>query len=342
MTTKPKARKFRIRRSADSLAPRVATSDDAGAAAPVAETLPPAQEGQVASARETATSQSIDDIRREGLTGRELRMARRMAQKHGLAPTSDFDAVRLLRARGIDPFQRANILELVASDGGNTPPPPPNGPAAASDPGAPQGRVQLPQTVPVARQTLPSTDISPADRRAKEIQEIQRDIGRRRRRRLLLLFSRLAAFVLLPTIVVSYYFYAIATPMYSTKSAFLILSADGGSSTGGGLGGLLPTQFATGQDAIATQEYLESKDAMLRLDEELGFRAHFSDPSIDPLQRLDPDASHETAYKLYRKYVKTRLRPDRRRDPDGGFDRRSRPQRHLFRTPHQICRRARG
>jgi len=304
MTTKPKARKFRIRRSADSLAPRVATSDDAGAAAPVAETSPPAQEGQVASARETATSQSIDDIRREGLTGRELRMARRMAQKHGLAPTSDFDAVRLLRARGIDPFQRANILELVASDGGNTPPPPPNGPAAASDPGAPQGRVQLPQTVPVARQTLPSTDISPADRRAKEIQEIQRDIGRRRRRRLLLLFSRLAAFVLLPTIVVGYYFYAIATPMYSTKSAFLILSADGGSSTGGGLGGLLPTQFATGQDAIATQEYLESKDAMLRLDEELGFRAHFSDPSIDPLQRLDPDASHETAYKLYRKYVK--------------------------------------
>jgi capsular polysaccharide transport system permease protein len=303
MTTKPKARKFRIRRSADSLAPRVATSDDAGAAAPVEETSPPAQEGQVASARETATSQSIDDIRREGLTGRELRMARRMAQKHGLAPTSDFDAVRLLRARGIDPFQRANILELVASDGGNTPPPPPNGPAAASDPGAPQGRVQLPQTVPVARQTLPSTDISPADRRAKEIQEIQRDIGRRRRRRLLLLFSRLAAFVLLPTIVVSYYFYAIATPMYSTKSAFLILSADGGSSTGGGLGGLLPTQFATGQDAIATQEYLESKDAMLRLDEELGFRAHFSDPSIDPLQRLDPDASHETAYKLYRKYV---------------------------------------
>ena len=302
MITKPKARKFRIRRSADPLAPRVATSADAGAAAPVADPAPPLQEGQIASARETTTSQNIDDIRREGLTGRELRMARRLAQKYGLAPTSDFDAVRLLRARGIDPFQRANILELVASDGGNTPPP--NGATPAAAAGAPQGRVQLPQTVPVARQTLPSTEVSPADRRAKEIQEIQRDIGRRRRRRLVLLFSRLAAFVLLPTLLVGYYFYAIATPMYATKSAFLILSADGGSSTGGGLGGLLPTQFATGQDAIATQEYLESKDAMLRLDEELGFRAHFSDPKIDPLQRLDPDASHETAYKLYRKYVK--------------------------------------
>lgn len=302
MTTKPKARKFRIRRSADPLAPRVATSADAASAPPVAEPAPPLQEGQVASARETATSQNIDDIRREGLTGRELRMARRLAQKYGLAPTSDFDAVRLLRARGIDPFQRANILELVTSDGGGTPPPHNTGTAMAPQP--PEGRVQLPQTVPAGRQTLPSTDVSPGDRRAREIQEIQRDIGRRRRRRLLLLFSRLAAFVLLPTLLVGYYFYAIASPMYATKSAFLILSADGGSSTGGGLGGLLPTQFATGQDAIATQEYLESKDAMLRLDEELGFRAHFSDPKIDPLQRLDPDASHETAYKLYRKYVK--------------------------------------
>ncbi|MGX0975715.1 capsular polysaccharide transport system permease protein [Roseovarius sp. MBR-51] len=309
MITKPKARKFRIRRSPAPLAPRVATSSDAqlahaaphAVAAATAEPLP-LQAGQIASARETSTSQNIDDIRREGLTGRELRMARRLAQKYGLAPTSDFDAVRLLRARGIDPFQRANILELVASDGG-TPPPPPNAPGAA--PASPSnGRVQLPQTVPAGRQTLPSTDVNPADRRAQEIMAIQRDIGRRRRRKLILLFSRLAAFVLLPTILVSYYFYAIATPMYATKSAFLILSADGGGASGGGLGGLIPSQFATGQDAIATQEYLESKDAMLRLDEELGFLAHFSQPWIDPLQRLDPDASHEVAYKLYRKYVK--------------------------------------
>lgn len=64
-------------------------------------------------------SQNIDDIRKEGLTGRQLRMARRMAQKHGLAPTSDFDAVRLLRARGIDPFQGSNIVQLVSA--GKTP-----------------------------------------------------------------------------------------------------------------------------------------------------------------------------------------------------------------------------
>ena len=39
----------------------------------------------------------IDEIRKEGLTGRQLRMARRTAQRHDLPATSDFDAVRLLR-----------------------------------------------------------------------------------------------------------------------------------------------------------------------------------------------------------------------------------------------------
>ena len=92
--------------------------------------------------------------------------------------------------------------------------------------------------------------------------------------------------------------------MYSTKSEFLILQADaaGGS---GGIGGLLSgTQFATNQDSIATQSYLTSKDAMLRLDKDEGFKSTFSQPDVDPIQRLDPDASNEKAYKLYKKYVK--------------------------------------
>jgi len=43
---------------------------------------------------------------------------------------------------------------------------------------------------------------------------------------------------------------------------------------------------------------------MLRLDDDVGFRAHFSQPDIDALQRLDPDATNEAAYKVYKKYVK--------------------------------------
>ncbi len=331
MTTKPKARKFRIRRSAAAsqpgtgapstapgnaamapqrpvgAAPNPDSQNDMASApegGPNPEQAPETRSGQVSSAREMGSAQTIDEIRKEGLTGRQLRMARRMAQKHGLAPTSDFDAVRLLRVRGIDPFQRANILELVATNGRPQTASDETADAAASGAsGASGGRVQLPQTMPITRQTMPSTDMSPADRRAEEIMSIQRDIGRRRRRKLMLLMSRLMAFVMLPTIVVGYYFYAIATPMYSTKSAFLILSADGGGSIGG-LGGLLPSQFATSQDAIATQEYLQSKDAMLRLDGDVGFRSHFNQLWIDPLQRLEPDASNESAYSLYKKYVK--------------------------------------
>ncbi len=300
MTTKPKVSKFRIRRSAPAAASAGVYGNAAEAhLAAVPEAMPDAthhpeqpREGQIDQTRAEAPGTSIDDIRREGLTGRELRMARRVAQKHGLAPTSDFDAVRLLRARGIDPFQRTTVLELVAGKG-----------TGGKTQG--EGRVQLPQTVPAPGHNLPAPEQSPAARRAAEITGIQRDIAKRRRRKLLLLFSRLAAFVFLPTFLAGYYFAVMATPMYASNSAFLILSADGGGSGGkGGLGALLPSQFATGQDAIATQEYLESKDAMLRLDREMDYRGHFSDPAIDPIQRLDPEASNEEVYRLYKKHVK--------------------------------------
>lgn len=238
-------------------------------------------------------------------------MARRVAQKNGLAPNSDFDAVRLLRRQGIDPFQRSNMLELVVP-ASNTPE------DAAADPASkpttsPEtgklGRIQLPQTLPKERETLPSTQVSPADQRNRQIFEIQQDIARRRRHKLKMLMVRLSAFVLLPTLLAGYYFFSLATPMYATKSEFLILQADsqGG---GGGLGGLLSgTQFATSQDSIAVQSYLQSKDAMLRLDNDVGFKSHFTQPEIDPVQRLSPDPTNEEAYAVYKKRVKVGYDP---------------------------------
>ena len=328
MTTKPKARKFRIKRNtpiesaAAPTRPGPAPADPATRAArdpaqalrpppspspsgprPVPDDAPSshapdvpvaseAREGEVASAAEVSGEQDMDAIRREGLTGRQLRMARRVAQKHGLAPTSDFDAVRLLRSKGIDPFQRSNMLELVV----------PQGVSGGGDPHG-RGRIQLPQTVPVGGKNLPSTELSPMDRRMREISDIQRDITKRRRRKMGLLMVRLLFFVGLPTIMGGYYFYNIATPMYATDSQFLIIQNEGSGGMGP-LGGLLPTQFANSADSIATQSYLQSKDAMLRLDKDVGFVSHFSDPKIDPIQRLDPEASNEVAYKFYKKNVK--------------------------------------
>ena len=327
MTTKPKARKFRIRRTgemgavpretkpqtvSEGQAPQEADRQRA-AAAPVrpqppqpeqpATPQPPTgevREGMVESARETKAETDIDAIRREGLTGRQLRLARRMAQKHGLAPISDFDAVRQLRLKGVDPFQRSNMLELVVP-GKDT-----KGAGLLDEPDTDPmpglGKIQLPQTMKAETAKVPSTEVYTADRRAAEITQIQQDIAKRRRKRLVLLLARLSAFVFLPTILAGWYYYAIATPMYSTKTEFLIQSAEGGG--GGPLAGLIPAQLANSQESIAVQSYLTSKDAMIRLDTELGYKSHFAGDAVDAIQRLDEDSTNEDAHKVYKKNVK--------------------------------------
>ena len=133
------------------------------------------------------------------------------------------------------------------------------------------------------------------------ILQIQRELATRRRKKLVLLLTRLAFLVMLPTILAGYYFYVVATPMFSTRSEFLILKAESSASSMGSL--FSGTQFATNQDAIAVQSYLLSKDAMLRLDGDEGFKAHYEQDWIDPIQRLDPGASNEEAYKLYKRNI---------------------------------------
>lgn len=330
MTTKPKARKFRIRRN-DTMRGSI----DQGAAsapqsAPPLRAVPSAEElmapltgvedgfgdlvmpGSAAAAQAEATAlaqaqaeeqdrdagesteREIAAIRAEGLTGRQLRMARRIAQKNGLNPTSDFDAVRLLRARGLDPFASSNMLDMVvATARGGT----------AEGTGADSGAAMLPATTRPAQP--PANPAAPrpigAEERAAEIMRVQRDIARRRRRRLVLLATRLGLFVLLPTLLVAFYYFRVATPLYATNTEFVIQKAENGGSASGGLGGLLGgTSFATVQESIVVQSYLESREAMLRLDEELNFREHFSAPNMDPLIRLAPDAAVETVYSTYR------------------------------------------
>ena len=90
-----------------------------------------------------------------------------------------------------------------------------------------------------------------------------------------------------------------ATPFYAANSEFQIQKAEA-SSPAGGLAGLFGgTTFATVQDSIAVQSFLESREAMQLVDEELGLRDHFSSPDIDPLNRLAPDATEEDLYDLY-------------------------------------------
>ena len=308
MTTKPKAKKFRVRRPGAAASAQPApepvaaleeTDDGFGdndfkkpqapEAAKVVPRRPAAAASKPAPQNDpTAVEQELAAIRAEGLTGRQLRMARRVAQKHGVDAVSDFDAVRQLRAQGIDPFARSNMLELVAGQDG--------------------GSGNLPATVKEAPPPAKPDEGAPVDEesRAREIMKIQRDIARRRRRKMALLSVRLFFFVLIPTLIAGFYYYSIATPLYATKSEFVIQTADGGAGGGAsGLGGLFQgTGLATQQDAVGVQSYLISREALARLNEDNGFVMHFSSSEIDALQRLEADSSNEAAYRLYKRMVK--------------------------------------
>ncbi|MDJ0994958.1 MAG: capsule biosynthesis protein [Dinoroseobacter sp.] len=227
------------------------------------------------------------DILAEGLTGRQLRIARRVALRHGLKPETDIDAVRMLRAQGIDPFTRESILDLVAE----------------------KKKANLPATVPSS--DVPSPQVQSEADIAREVQKIQSEIAQRRKRRIALLTARLSAFVFVPTLLAGIYYFLIATPMFATHSQFIIQQADGqGGGAAAGLGGMFGAGGAgTTQDAVTVQSYLTSREAMLRLDEDLGFKAHFSAPSIDYFQRLPQDASNEDAYALYTEKVKIGFDP---------------------------------
>jgi capsular polysaccharide transport system permease protein len=280
MTTKPRVKKFRIRRGAD-------------AGKPEAVPLPEAPDAP----KEPSHAEQIDAISKEGLTGRQLRMARRVALKNGLEASSDYDAVRKLRDAGIDPFQRNSVLDLVTPE--------------KEKPSGKKGRILLPDTTAAEGVALPATKNQAAsNRNATEIMQIQRDIARRRRRKLVLMFTRLSFFVFLPTFLVGWYFYTIATPMYATNSEIVIQQAQPQGGTPGGLGTLFQgTSMATQQDSIAVQSYLASREAMLRLDVDHAFKEHFSDPEIDGIQRLSEGATNEEAFKLFTKHVRISYDP---------------------------------
>ncbi|MEO0989600.1 MAG: capsule biosynthesis protein [Pseudomonadota bacterium] len=114
--------------------------------------------------------------------------------------------------------------------------------------------------------------------------------------------ARLSVLVLIPTLLAGYYYFAVATPLYSTQASLLIQqSTTPGAAQGGGL--LAGTGFASQPDSVTVQDHLLSAEAMLRLDADHAFRAHFSAPDIDPIQRLDEDASNSDMYRLYKRMV---------------------------------------
>ncbi|MBL4808249.1 MAG: capsule biosynthesis protein [Rhodobacteraceae bacterium] len=218
------------------------------------------------------------------------RMARRKAVRMGLNPTSGEDAVRMLQERGFDiTNDRVSMLDATgAAQEGTTP----NLPAKVKPVAVTESGGKKP----------PSGMISEAERMA-DIKKIQRSIARRRQRKFLLVTLRLLFFVGIPTYLCGNYYFNYATEMYEVQTEMVIQKADGGGG-GGGLGGLLAgTGLANSEDSTIVQGFLTSREAMLKLDAELGFIAHFQQDFIDDIQRLPEDSTLEDAYVKYKKYI---------------------------------------
>lgn len=210
-----------------------------------------------------------------------LRKARQKAKRVGLEATDDEHAARLLEELGVDVLNDDVSLINVGNVGADKPA------QAGND---------------LTEQVSANFMLNDAERLA-EVHAIQRDLIRRRRVRLFLLMLRLLFFVVLPTFLVGRYYYTEATDMYETESQFVIQKSEAAGASA--LGGLFSgTGFANSADSITVQGYLTSREAMIRLDSELGYRAHFQQDFIDDLQRLPADASIEDAFKLYKDNVK--------------------------------------
>ena len=211
-----------------------------------------------------------------------LRKARQKARRIGLEAIDDEHAARLLEELGVDVLNDDVSLINAGNAAGNT--------------AEPQDGTNM------IDQVSANFMLNDAERLA-EVHAIQRDLIRRRRVRLFLLMLRLLFFVALPTFLVGRYYYTEATDMYETESQFVIQKSEAAGASA--LGGLFSgTGFANSADSITVQGYLTSREAMMRLDDEMGYRAHFQQDFIDDLQRLPSDASLEDAYKLYEDNVK--------------------------------------
>ena len=112
----------------------------------------------------------------------------------------------------------------------------------------------------------------------------------------------------LPSVSILIYFSLIATSQYITESKFIIRSPQQQQGGSAALGLLFKgTSFARALDDIySAQEYLESRNAMIRLDNEIDLKEKFSYWWIDPISKFSIfgiNNSNESFFKYYQKKV---------------------------------------
>lgn len=114
--------------------------------------------------------------------------------------------------------------------------------------------------------------------------------------------------VFLPTLLASLYYGLIASDVYISESRFVIRSPQRQTVTG--LGSFLQgVGFARAQDdTYPVHDFMLSRDALKRLDEELGVAKSYGNDNVDRFSRfggLDWDTSFEALFRYYQKQVIT-------------------------------------
>ncbi|MFK7993415.1 MAG: hypothetical protein AB8B87_04710 [Granulosicoccus sp.] len=107
-----------------------------------------------------------------------------------------------------------------------------------------------------------------------------------------------------PTVLAIVYFGFIASDVYVSEARFAIKSAkSGGVATG--LEALVanPIVSTGGKDTMVVADYAKSQDMMLKIQDRVDIRSHFSDSAIDVLSRLPDDAHLEEMLDYFRKHV---------------------------------------
>lgn len=118
--------------------------------------------------------------------------------------------------------------------------------------------------------------------------------------------------VFLPTALAIFYFGFYASDIYVSESSYVVRSPSQKSVGQTGLGAVL--QGATGlsgfarapDDVHAVAEYIQSRDALDQLQEQLDVRSWWSAPAVDLLERFDPlerDDSNEKLFEYYPRRV---------------------------------------
>lgn len=116
---------------------------------------------------------------------------------------------------------------------------------------------------------------------------------------------------LTPLVLTILFILFVATPMYSTEARFAIRGGDAGASAAGvtnilsaGSGNNPMSGFV---DGYAVRDFLQSRDAMERLDRQVGLAALLARSTLDPFTRVPRDPTVDQLYDAYQSIINVRF-----------------------------------